>query len=165
MTGITSVWHVGFSVSNLERSIAFYRDGLGLVLHHRQTGDNPYTRTLVGYPDAIIHVAQFVIEGVEPPPSGHVLELIEYEQPKGEHLEPSNARIGSGHLAFTVDAIDEAARRVTEHGGVLLSEPVEITAGINTGGRAVYLRDPDGITLELLQPPHKKAQHGRSILD
>jgi catechol 2,3-dioxygenase-like lactoylglutathione lyase family enzyme len=152
MTGITSVWHVGFSVASLERSIAFYEQGLGLELHHRQTGDNPYTRALVGYPDAIIHVAQFVIEGEQPPPSGHILELIEYEVPRGDRIEPSNARIGSAHLAFTVNDIDEVARRVKEHGGALLSEPVDITAGINTGGRAVYLRDPDGITLELLQP-------------
>lgn len=155
---ITSVWHVGFSVSDLEASIVFYRDGLGLRLHHRQTGDNPYTRTLVGYPDAVIHVAQFVIGGQAPPPSGHILELIEYEQPQGDRIEPSNARIGSAHLAFLVDDLAEAVTRVREFGGVLLSEPVEITAGINAGGRAVYLRDPDGITLELLQPAIRGAE-------
>lgn len=152
MPRVTSVWHVGFSVSDLERSIAFYRDAIGLDLCHRQTGDNAYTRTLVGYPDAVIHVAQFVIPDTAPPPSGHILELIEYVTPRGEQLEPSNARIGSAHLAFAVEEIDQVARRVTDHGGQLLSAPVEITEGINTGGKAVYLRDPDDITLELLQP-------------
>jgi lactoylglutathione lyase len=33
------------------------------------------------------------------------------------------------------------------------SEPNAITAGVNQGGWAVYFTDPDGITLELIQPP------------
>ncbi|MCU1580312.1 MAG: Glyoxalase/bleomycin resistance protein/dioxygenase [Rhodoglobus sp.] len=148
---VHSVWHVGFSVADLERSISFYRNALGLELKHRQTGDNPYTRTLVGYDDAVIHVAQFTIPGAVPP-SGHVLELIEYEVPRGESIAPSNARIGSGHLAFEVDDIQATAARVVESGGSLVSNPVAITAGINAGGWAVYFRDPDGITLELIQP-------------
>jgi catechol 2,3-dioxygenase-like lactoylglutathione lyase family enzyme len=150
---VTSVWHVGFSVANLERSIQFYVDGLGLRLRHRQTGDNEYTRKLVGYPDAIIHVAQFVIEDAPPPPSGHVLELIEYERPRGETIEPSNSRISTGHLAFAVNDIDAVAERLAALGATFVSQPVHITAGINAGGRTVYLRDPDGITLELLEPP------------
>ncbi len=39
-----------------------------------------------------------------------------------------------------------------------LSQPNEITAGINKGGRAVYLHDPDGITLELVQPARTPAR-------
>lgn len=148
---IRSVWHAGFSVSNLERSISFYRDVLGLELRHRQTGDNRYTRTLVGYDDAVIHVAQFTIRG-QSPPSGHVLELIEYETPRGEAIAASNARIGSAHLAFEVDDIWAMAAQIVESGGSLVSEPVAITAGINAGGWAMYLRDPDDITLELIQP-------------
>jgi len=46
--------------------------------------------------------------------------------------------------------------RLEAAGAVLVNEPVAITAGINTGGRAVYLTDPDGITLELVQPPAKQ---------
>jgi catechol 2,3-dioxygenase-like lactoylglutathione lyase family enzyme len=153
MGEVTSVWHTGFSVADLERSIRFYVDGLGLRLRHRQTGDNEYTRQLVGYPDAVIHVAQFVIDGSPPPPSGHVLELIEYERPRGEVAEPSNSRISSGHIAFAVTDITPVADRLKALGATFVSEPVSITEGINAGGRTVYLRDPDGITLELLEPP------------
>ena len=35
-------------------------------------------------------------------------------------------------------------------------KPVAIQAGVNKGGFAIYLFDPDGITLELLQPPSKE---------
>ena len=34
-----------------------------------------------------------------------------------------------------------------------VSAPVEVDTGINRGGLALYLRDPDGITVELFQPP------------
>lgn len=153
MAEIRSVWHTGFSVSNLERSIEFFEKGLGLRLRHRQVGDNAYTRRLVGYDDAVIRVAQFVIDGVEPPPSGHVIELVEYVSPRGETVEPSNARIGSAHIALEVSDFDEILPRLIALGAVFLSDPVEITEGINAGGAAMYLRDPDGITIELLKPP------------
>ena len=45
-------------------------------------------------------------------------------------------------------------------GATPLSEPNEITAGINKGGKALYLHDPDGVTLELLQPANKPAPVG-----
>lgn len=61
-------------------------------------------------------------------------------------------RIAAGHLAFEVDDIEERAARLVQYGAELVSDPVEITAGINKGGKALYLHDPDGITLELLQP-------------
>lgn len=149
---IHAVWHVGFSVCDIEASIEFYTRGVGLELVHRQSQDNPYTHALVGYPNASLRIAQFAIPGVAPPPSGHLLELIEYVTPRGTQIPPENSRIGSAHLAFEVDDIHARVERLRSLGARLVSEPVEITAGINAGGRAVYLYDPDGITLELLQP-------------
>ena len=45
-------WHFSFTVSNIEQSIFFYRDVLGMELMHRQEQANEYTRKFVGYPDA-----------------------------------------------------------------------------------------------------------------
>lgn len=149
---IRGVWHVGFSVRDIEASIRFYREGLGLTLVHRQSQDNEYTHTLVGYPDASLNIAQFAIDGLPASGSGHVLELIEYVTPRGDQLPPENSRIASGHLAFEVDDIEGMVARLVALGARLVSDPVAITAGINEGGRTVYLYDPDGVTLELLQP-------------
>jgi catechol 2,3-dioxygenase-like lactoylglutathione lyase family enzyme len=150
---VRAVWHTGFSVVDIDRSIAFYRDALGLTLRHRQIQDNVYTAHLVGIPGARLSVAQFTLPGGSMTGSGHILELIEYERPRGGAIEPANNRIGAAHLAFEVDDLDALRARLEAAGATFLSETQEITGGINRGGRAVYLRDPDGITLELIEPP------------
>lgn len=159
--GVKSVWHVGLSVRDIERSIAFYRDCLGLPLRHRQLQENEYTSNLVGYPNVRITVAQFQLPG-ENPGSGHVLELTEYERPRGAEVDISTPNIGVAHLAFEVGDIDVMRPTLEAGGARFVSEPQEIAAGINKGGRAVYLRDPDGFTLELIEPP---PSFGERVLD
>jgi catechol 2,3-dioxygenase-like lactoylglutathione lyase family enzyme len=150
---IRSIFHVGFVVRDLDSSLRFYCDGLGLVLRHRQLQRNAYTASLVGYPDAALEIAQLKLSDVEAPPSGHVLELICYERPPSRRADLERSTIGAGHLAFVVDDIYETAERLRSFGARLINEPVRITEGINTGGWAVYFHDPDGVTLELVQPP------------
>jgi catechol 2,3-dioxygenase-like lactoylglutathione lyase family enzyme len=154
---VRSVFHVGFVVRDLNASIAFYTAGLGLRLRHRQTQDNNYTRSLVGYEDACLRIAQFQLPEGEPPPSGHILELIEYKTPKGGPADLERNTIGAGHLAFLVDDIEAMTARLAALGATPLGDPSEITEGINKGGKAVYLHDPDGATLELLQPADRQA--------
>jgi catechol 2,3-dioxygenase-like lactoylglutathione lyase family enzyme len=150
---INSVWHAGFTVSDIERSIAFYTEAVGLELRHRQEQENEYTSTFIGYPEAKLRVAQFALPGGQPGRSGHVLELCEYVRPRGETIAPGTSATGSGHIAFETDALDETVARMVAAGGTPVSEPVAIVAGVNRGGRTVYVRDPDGITVELVQAP------------
>jgi catechol 2,3-dioxygenase-like lactoylglutathione lyase family enzyme len=149
---VRSIFHVGFVVRDLDASLRFYCDGLGLVLRHRQRQDNAYTGTLVGYSGAALEIAQLRLSEGEPPPSGHVLELIAYERPPSGPADGERSTLGAGHLAFVVDDIFETAARLAALGAQLINQPVEITEGINAGGWAVYLHDPDGVTLELVQP-------------
>lgn len=152
---ITGMWHVSFTVSNIDRSIEFYRDVLGLKLVHTQTQNNEYTRKLVGYEDAHLKVAMFDIEGKNDGPSGHFLELVEYVSPEGEHVPIGTAHTRSAHLAFIVSNIHETVEKLKDKGVLFKSEVVSIEAGRNKGGYTVYFLDPDGITLELVQPPNK----------
>jgi lactoylglutathione lyase len=150
---ILGIWHFSFTVSDLDRSVAFYRDLLGLELVHVQEQDNAYTRSLVGYRDAALRVAQFAIPGAGPGASTHHLELVEYRSPRMEPGDGEIARPGAAHLAIAVADIAGWHRRLTAAGVEFFSAPNSITAGINIGGWAVYLRDPDRNVLELLQPP------------
>jgi catechol 2,3-dioxygenase-like lactoylglutathione lyase family enzyme len=158
MTLVRGMWHFSFTVSDIQRSVAFYRDVLGLVLVHQQDQSNEYTRRLVGYPDAELRIAQLAIPGQDRSVSTHDLELVEYTVPRGQPFGPGRHRPGASHLALCVaDAVAEHAR-LAEQGVAFVSEPQEITAGVNRGGFTCYFLDPDDITLELVQPP----RHGRS---
>jgi catechol 2,3-dioxygenase-like lactoylglutathione lyase family enzyme len=68
-------------------------------------------------------------------------------------LERSVRFVGSSHICFRVGDVATALRRAEAAGGRRVTDPVDIDSGINGGGAAVYLRDPDGYTIELFQPP------------
>lgn len=149
---VLGILHHGLTVSDLDRSVAWYCEVIGLKEVHRQTGDNDYTRTLVGVPGAKIRVAQLSFAGRAGSwPSSHVLELIEYEKKRGAHVRPLPNDVGAGHIAFVVDDIDIICQRVKASGANLRNDPVTVSEGINRGSRACYLHDPDGHTLELMQ--------------
>lgn len=150
---VRAIWHFSFTVSDIQRSIAFYRDILGMELVHTQEQTNPYTRKLVGYPDAHLKVAMLKTPADTCSPSTHVLELVEYVAPRGVKIDTATRNAGSAHLAFVVDDIFAAYDSLHRQGVRFHSEPVAIEAGANRGGYTVYFLDPDDITLEIVQPP------------
>lgn len=153
-SAVTGIWHIGLHVADLERSIAFYRDQLGLTLIHRQEQSNEYTRRLVGYPDAVLRVAQLAVASrPDGAASSHDLELIEYVVPRGERSTAERCQPGTAHLAFVVADIRPVHERLVAAGVEFTSAPNAITAGVNAGGFCCYFSDPDGHTLELVQPP------------
>lgn len=148
MSEVTKLHHTGYTVSDLDRSLAFYRDLLGCEVVARQEKRGGYLAEIVGYPDAHVRMAH-----LRAPESGHIIELFEYLAPESEHprLEPCN--VGTAHMSFLVSDLNATYERLLAAGIEFYSPPVKIDTGINVGGLAVYLRDPDGITMELFQPP------------
>ena len=144
--------HTGYTVSDLDRSVAFYRDLMGLEVLAQQEKQGGYLAAIVGYPDAHVRMAH-----LRAPASGHVLELFEYIAPKGETPERIEPRdVGAAHLCFLVDDLDAVYRRLVDAGvETFVSPPVLVDTGVNTGGYGIYLRDPDGIVLEIFQPPKR----------
>jgi len=150
---LTAIWHISFTVGDLDRSVAFYRDMLGMELVKTQEQANAYTRRFVGFPDAHLRVAQLRIPGTHPLPSHHALELVQYIAPVGVRVDTRLLNPGTAHLAFAVPDLQAAYECLRSQGVRFRSEPVEITEGVNAGGATVYLLDPDDITIELVQPP------------
>lgn len=150
MIELGSVHHTGFTVSDLDRSLAFYRDQLGLEVIAQQEKQGGYLGEVVGYPDAHVRMAHLRVPGGK-----HVVELFEYFAPEGVHpsrIEPRD--VGTAHLCFVVDDLPAAYEQLRAAGvDTFVSPPVLVDTGINTGGYGVYLRDPDGIVVEIFQPP------------
>jgi catechol 2,3-dioxygenase-like lactoylglutathione lyase family enzyme len=55
--GVAAILHTGLTVSDLDRSVAFYRDLLGLELIAQWDSSQPYLRAIVAYPDAELRIA------------------------------------------------------------------------------------------------------------
>ncbi len=149
---LTGVYHTGFTVSNIERSITFYRDMLGMHLVHRQEGTAPYLGSVTGFPGVRLQIALLKTAPDDP----QMLELLQYVSHPAEPTDRATNRPGNGHLCFKVDNIHEWYQRLSAQGVDFRSEPVQIMAGVNEGAYAVYLRDPDGFTIELYQPAPAK---------
>ena len=80
------------------------------------------------------------------------LELVQVDDPPPA-VDPSQASPGTAHLAFTGIDVAEVFDRMTSLGYRSLSQPVSPSSGPNAGGLLVYLLDPDGNRVELMQPP------------
>src|SRR5580692_8239381 len=103
MSEVSMLHHTGYTVSDLDRSVEFYRDLLGCEVVATQEKQGGYLAAIVGYPDAHVRMAHLRAPGVDS----------------------------------------------------FFSPPVEVDTGINAGGLALYLRDPDDIPIELFQPPRR----------
>ncbi|MGI8826456.1 MAG: VOC family protein [Chloroflexota bacterium] len=148
---LTDVFHFSFTVDNIEESKDFYTRVLGLELVHEGRFDQPYTSRQVGYENADLLAAAFRLPGKEPEASTHVLELIEYRNPKGTKIDTRTINPGTAHIAFAVDDIFAEYDRMRKLDVRFKSEPVAIEAGPNRGGYTVYFLDCNGITLEMIQ--------------
>lgn len=81
----------------------------------------------------------------------YFLELLEYRNVDRKEVDHGNANPGIAHVAFFVDDVDEWYSLLNAKGVLSVSEPVTPTIGPNKGGRAVYMIDPDGYRVELIQ--------------
>ena len=145
---MTALAHTGFTVRDLDRSLSFYRDVLGMEVVFEQEKRGGYLAAIVGYPDTHVRMAHLAFPG-----GGHRIELFQYLEPapRGEAAEPRD--VGITHVCLAVEDIDALFGRVVEAGAAPVSDPVLVDTGANAGGRGVYVRDPDGIVVELFQPP------------
>lgn len=146
MAAITRAHHLGLQVADLERSLAFYRDILGFEVLFAWNPQADYIRELVGYPGADIHAAVLRLPGSEV-----VLELLDYRNVERSPVDTRTANPGTAHIAFFADDLDALYADLVARGVRSVSPPVTPTIGPNEGGRAVYLIDPDGIRVELIQ--------------
>jgi catechol 2,3-dioxygenase-like lactoylglutathione lyase family enzyme len=145
---MTQIHHAGLTVSSLERSLAFWCDALGMQVVMQQDRQGGYFEAIVGERDVDVRIAQIGFAG-----EGPRIELFEFRSPRGGRAVLRTADVGFAHVCVTCDDIDALLARLVAEGGEAVSAPVAVDSGANAGGRAVYVRDPDGHVLELFTPP------------
>jgi catechol 2,3-dioxygenase-like lactoylglutathione lyase family enzyme len=143
---VTGIDHAGITVSSLDRSLAFYRDLLGLrvieISGEEDIGE------IVGIDDARIKAADLDAG------DGRIIELLEYVRASAGPIPQRPNGIGCPHIALRVPDLTEALARLAEAGHEPVGQRATITGAIAwEGATVVYLRDPDGALIELIQRP------------
>ncbi|MGI8624821.1 MAG: VOC family protein [Solirubrobacteraceae bacterium] len=146
--GFEALHHVGISVAHLERSIAFWERLLATPARDRRVLEGPGLGTLVGCDGVRIDSCWFDL------PGGAALELVSYLDRSDAQYEPGTAHPGNVHVCLRVDEMATAHAHAVACGAHPVSAaPTEVPAGPRAGTRVAYVRDPDGVTIELFQPP------------
>src|SRR5207244_2103251 len=144
---VTGCEHIGIQVRDVERSSRFYEEHLGLERVARFSMSHPYVQRIVGYyPDVTLEIALLAIPGTEVQ-----LEILEYRGVAKAAVDPATANPGTAHFSLFVDDLDELYGRLTARGVEFVSEVQTSVAGPMKGSRIVYMKDPDGIRVELVQ--------------
>lgn len=141
---IGGLHHASFTVSDMRKSLAFYRDILGfeVVFDSADAGapfKGPEVDNLTACPGSELHIVFLRV-------NEDMLELIEYI-PKGKKLEGNKASdTGSAHVCLKTENIQALYKKLFDHGARIHFPPQ------NLGGVDVmYFRDPDGIIIESMQ--------------
>jgi lactoylglutathione lyase len=119
--------HTMVRVTDIEASLRFYRDALGMeMLSRRDNEAGQFTLVFLAAPGD--HSAQ--------------IELT-YNWPKDGVAEAYTGGRNFGHVAFAVDNVYATCARLAEHGVVIQRPPRD--------GRMAFVRSPDLVSIELLQ--------------
>jgi catechol 2,3-dioxygenase-like lactoylglutathione lyase family enzyme len=148
MARITGMDHVGVTVSDVDRSLGFWRDLLGLAVTGRGVVEWEHLDRLVALPGTKIEWCELAL------PGGGKVELSQYHRPVGDAVEPGEENEpGRSHVSLLVDDLTEMLAVLRSNGvRARTDDPVEIPLGAYEGAKAAYVFDPDGVELELIEP-------------
>jgi catechol 2,3-dioxygenase-like lactoylglutathione lyase family enzyme len=142
---VLSFNHTAFTVSELDQVIRFFRDLLGFELASRAARDPRLIERMTALDGVAIEIAY--VNG-----PGHRIELIQYQAPADrEVVVPLLCDSGAAHVALNVTGIEALVAASAAYGFTAVGQIVEIDAGPNRGSKVVYLRGPDGITVEYIE--------------
>lgn len=145
------IYHVGLTVSNLDKSIAFYRDILGLKYQGEIMMVGEETDKMFQKKNCKARVAYLNgSENIEAPP----VELIQFVDNEVKKVQSNLFMTSISELCFYTDDIDTVYKKLIEKNAECLSEPQYFDFSSQGFGKskAFYFKDPDGIILEMMQP-------------
>ena len=145
---LKAIHHVGLVVRDLDRSIYFYHDLLGLPFANEPTPwfEGPALERGVGVPGARLRQVSLWVG------ASSTMELIEYgNRPASSTAPVPNNYLGAAHVCFKVDDVAVTKAELESKGVAFYSDVNVVDEGPLAGWRWVYFSDPDGLALELVE--------------
>lgn len=144
--------HLGICVTNVDRSIRFYTEVLGFVEVSR-TAVGAEVGPLIEVESSELRLRSHFLER-----DSMRIELMEFDEPKpiGTGARGAFNTLGLTHLAIRVSDVASVLPGVRRHGGTLLEQTRVGRADM--GVELIYVLDPDGVRIELIQLPGDPTQ-------
>lgn len=139
---ISGIQHTGISVKDMKKALAFYRDLLDFEVRFDIEASGEQMETIVGLKGARARIVMLAV-------GEQSIELFQYMSPEGKPFPSDHRQCDAGliHLALQVTNLDGLYKDLKDKGVQFYSEPQQLP-----GAKVVYLRDPGGVTVELIQP-------------
>jgi len=141
---IKDVNHISFVVTDINRSIYFYENILGIKLLDVSTRDQGFSQKVTNIQGIKLKIAYLVIKDCK-------IELIQYTHTSMNFIRQSDDEM-FGHLCLNVEGLQEfyESNKLKVQ---FVCEPLRIPAGVNKNGYMVYLYDLDRNKIELIEKP------------
>ncbi len=139
---IKNIRHTGIVVSNLDKTLHFYRDILGLKIKREMIESGKYIDSLSGLKEVRVKTIKMSAD------DGNLIELLYYGSHPRKSINRDICDIGYSHIAFTVENLGYEYKRLKEKG-----IKFNCTPQISPDGKAkvVFCRDPEGNLIELVE--------------
>jgi glyoxylase I family protein len=136
--------HIGLCVADMERSVRFYRDGLGFEAGEGHAIENQFGKLLEIDGDSAHQNLMIKKDGIS-------IELIHFKgaDPKKKTRRRPMNQPGLTHLAFRVDDVDGTLARIRDLGGTVLDQTRTTLGTVGKGSNLIFCTDPDGTRIEI----------------
>jgi len=134
--------HTGIICKDIQKSLVFYKDYLGLRVIQDFLDDSDYINTITNMSNANVHMIKLEAN------DGTVVELLDYTTHPTDLIEQKVYNSGACHIAFQVYDIDQAYIFLKNHNVHLLSKPTVSSEGI---AKVCFCLDPNNIRIELVE--------------
>jgi catechol 2,3-dioxygenase-like lactoylglutathione lyase family enzyme len=148
---ITGFNHTSFTVADMDKSVKFWTDMLGFTAASVSPREGRWQEEVTGISGASLMVAHLFGHG-------HHVEFIQYLAGAIPGTAPQPAVRGAAHVCLETDDIERTWDALLKAGATVQGSIATVTTGAGGGVKAGYIRDPNGILIELLQLAPRRAQ-------
>jgi catechol 2,3-dioxygenase-like lactoylglutathione lyase family enzyme len=150
---ITGIQHISYTVSDIDNARDFFTNTLGLPATPIRELSGERVEKMIGMPGIHMRISNIVL-----PDNGNI-ELAQYLSPKGKQIDLTPSNAGLAHLALAVDDLQKSYEELCEMGVHFVHAPLWAKDGALKGWGISRCYGPDGITIELMEPPQRVDLH------